>query len=137
MQLEVKIPIRNHLLSNCRWCQRGHRDRDTFKGALAADTTIYSGSAPKGMSGNWQTAKSQNASAFIENQVPAMVATKAFGMGIDKPNVRYIVHMGMPGSLESYYQEAGRAGRDRKKALCVVIFSEADEQRTRRMLALH
>jgi ATP-dependent DNA helicase RecQ len=109
--------------------------RDTFQGALAADTTIYSGSAPKGMSGNWQTAKSQNASAFIENQVPAMVATKAFGMGIDKPNVRYIVHMGMPGSLESYYQEAGRAGRDRKKALCVVIFSEADEQRTRRMLA--
>ena len=64
-----------------------------------------------------------------------MVAPKAFGMGFDKPNVRYIVHLGMPGSLESYYQEAGRAGRNRQKALCVIIFAESDEQRTRRLLA--
>ena len=109
--------------------------RSTFQNALAANAAIYSGSAPKGTKGRWDLTKSQNAAAFIENEVPAMVATKAFGMGIDKPNVRYIIHMGMPSSLESYYQEAGRAGRDGSKALCTVIFSEADEQRTRRLLS--
>ena len=109
--------------------------QETVSSALSAQTTIYSGSAPKGASRNWNAEKSINAKAFIENKVPVIVATKAFGMGIDKPNVRYIVHMGMPGSLESYYQEAGRAGRNRQKALCIIIFAEEDEQRTRRILS--
>jgi ATP-dependent DNA helicase RecQ len=109
--------------------------RETVSTALSATTSIYSGTAPKGASRDWNSEKSANARAFMDNKVPVMVATKAFGMGIDKPNVRYIIHMGMPGSLESYYQEAGRAGRNRQKALCIIIFSEEDEQRTRRILA--
>lgn len=60
---------------------------------------------------------------FKNNEFPLMVATKAFGMGIDKENIRYTVHFGIPGSMESLYQEAGRAGRDKKSALCYVIYS--------------
>ncbi len=55
-----------------------------------------------------------------------MVATSAFGMGIDKPNIRYIVHFQVPGSLEQYVQEAGRAGRDGKPARCILLFDPAD-----------
>lgn len=102
---------------------------------LGAPVAIYSGSSPTGGGGNWDLKKRENARAFIDNEVPAIVSTKAFGMGIDKPNVRYTVHVGMPGSLEAYYQEAGRAGRDQKRAICVAIYAEADEERTRRILS--
>ncbi len=60
------------------------------------------------------------------NECRVMVATNAFGMGIDKPDVRLVVHLDMPGSLEEYYQEAGRAGRDNKKAYAVALCSETD-----------
>lgn len=53
---------------------------------------------------------------FEENKLPLLVATKAFGMGIDKPNIRYTIHYGISGSLDSLYHEAGRAGRDRKES---------------------
>lgn len=64
---------------------------------------------------------------WIKNKTRIMVCTNAFGMGIDKPDVRIVVHYEMPESLESYYQEAGRAGRDEKKSFAVLLFNHADE----------
>lgn len=60
---------------------------------------------------------------FKSNDYTLLTATKAFGMGIDKPNIRYTIHYGIPSSLEALYQEAGRAGRDRQKAQCIIIYS--------------
>ncbi len=67
--------------------------------------------------------------AFIAGSVPVVCATNAFGMGIDKENVRLVLHAEMPGSLESYLQEAGRAGRDRLPSDCVLLFDEGDLER--------
>jgi ATP-dependent DNA helicase RecQ len=78
----------------------------------------HAGLAPK--------VRSANQDLWMKGKVSVMVATNAFGMGIDKPDVRYVVHLDLPDSLEAYYQEAGRAGRDGKPAYCVVLFDEKD-----------
>jgi hypothetical protein len=68
-----------------------------------------------------------NQTAFINDDMNVLVATKAFGMGIDKPNVRSTIHFNFPGSIESFVQEAGRAGRDRKRAICHILYSNAPQ----------
>lgn len=70
--------------------------------------------------------RTESQQAFIEDQIPLMVATVAFGMGVHKPNIRYIVHMNMPKSIEQYYQEIGRAGRDGLPSECLLLFGGQD-----------
>ena len=78
------------------------------------------------------TERDRRQAAWMEGRCQVMVATNAFGMGIDKPDVRYVVHMDLPESLEAYFQEAGRAGRDGKKAYAVLVCDPSDVQRLER-----
>src|SRR5438105_4015213 len=78
--------------------------------------------------------RSRNQDAFLSERVDVIVATVAFGMGIDRSNVRFVIHCGAPRSLEHYQQESGRAGRDGLEAECALIYSSADFMKWRQML---
>ena len=103
--------------------------------AVTGATVRFAGAKPKDTSwSQWRDEKARNARRFKDNDATVMVATKAFGMGIDKPNVRWVLHYGLPTSIESYYQEAGRAGRDGREAQCVLILTEQSGAASRRRL---
>jgi len=88
------------------------------------------------MDRDWDVRKQKEARAFKRNQTQLLIATKAFGMGIDMPNVRYTVHHGLPPSIEAFYQEAGRAGRDGERAECLVILSDDLQEQSTGLLNL-
>ncbi len=101
---------------------------------------VFSGGKPKNIPGDWEAwndTKAETQRDFKGNKFPMLVATSAFGMGIDKPNIRYTVHYGIPGSLESLAQEAGRAGRIREEqAACAIVFTDQDLEEAQDFLSM-
>jgi ATP-dependent DNA helicase RecQ len=98
----------------------------------------YAGKKPAdrpGNEANWSREKRVVERDFKRNKFAVLACTKAFGMGIDKRNIRYTVHYSMPPSIEAFYQEAGRAGRDRKKSVCCLLVSDDFPQRNEALLA--
>lgn len=99
----------------------------------------YYGGQPKDWTskqGDWNEVRRKQASLFIENRNTVLVATKGFGMGIDKPNIRATVHYGMPGSVEAFAQEFGRAGRDGADSHCFLLGTSPDDELAARLLDL-
>ncbi len=119
-----------HLLALCQAetgsgiVYAGTRNRCERIAALLCDQGIPAGYYHAGIGD--RTARTTAQDTFMGGQVRVMVATVAFGMGIDKADIRFIIHFQLPSSLEAYYQEAGRAGRDGLPARCVLIYSRAD-----------
>jgi len=111
------------------------RVADEIREDLGIPLGIYAGKEPKHWNPNqWRYHKHHVTKEFKRNKIPLLVCTKAFGMGIDKPNIRYTIHFGVPPSIESFYQEAGRAGRDRKTAYCCIIVSNDEPERSKKLL---
>lgn len=117
------------LMNSERALEYGHPGVwDYLNDRYPGECSYYCGSKPKRLwkvlDDKWAADKAEQAIRFKDNESSIMVATKAFGMGIDKPNVRWIIHFGMPSSLESYYQEVGRAARDKSDAYAYLILSD-------------
>lgn len=127
------------------WLDEWSRDREVMRmvGRLEKPGIVYVGKRDKAeelsayLSGSGVAALPYHAGMptarrtevqelFMSGRVPVVVATIAFGMGVDKADIRFVIHAGMPGTLEGYYQEAGRAGRDGGLAVCVLLHSAED-----------
>lgn len=99
---------------------------------------IFSGSAPKnytGSSADWERTKERRQTDFKKDRLQVMICTHSFGMGIDKPNVRFTVHAMLPRSVEEFYQQAGRAGRDGQPADCIILFSDEEPELAKQLLS--
>ena len=99
-------------------------------------THYYAGESPREFGGNWTSYKQEKQSRFTKSEIPELVTTKSFGMGIDKENIRYTIHYVMPASIEQFYQEAGRAGRNQiaNYAICTVIYSHSEWEQAQAIL---
>ncbi len=101
------------------------------------DAAAYTGRPPAGVDvEQWSTAKRRAADDFLSGRRGLLFATRAFGMGVDRADVRFVVHIGLPASLEEYLQQVGRAGRDGQPAACWVILQILSERRARRWAQL-
>ncbi len=96
----------------------------------------YAGESPREFEGDWTRYKQDKQSQFTKSEIQELVTTKSFGMGIDKENIRYTIHYVMPASIEQFYQEAGRAGRNQIEnyAICTVIYSHSEWEQAQAIL---